>query len=159
MTLLPSISWSFFGLAALALALLAHRTGRAWLPWALLGGTSTLVITTITVGVAEAAFIPLSHNAYVNFRAKVILAALFLNGLCGWLITIGLHQHHVVLARLFRGIIAKVRTGLRSPFEGQPALTPGFPLATQKQVAPCQNVVNWRKTRPNSPAATRHETS
>ena len=159
MTLIPTIPWLFFAIAAVSLGLVAKRAGRAWLPWALLGGTGSLVITTVTLGVGEAAFIPVSHSAWLNFCLKVVLIAILLNGVYGWIITTGIHGHHIILVRSLRSVSAKIRGGLRFVFGGHRVLTPGFRVATHKPVTPWQNVMTRRKTRAKATEAIRHESS
>lgn len=59
---------------ALWFGFMARRAGRNWLPWVLGGALLALVVTTLVFGVAEAMFLPVSHEAYVRFRIKSIAA-------------------------------------------------------------------------------------
>jgi hypothetical protein len=76
-----------------------------------MGGVGSLVVTTATLGAAEAVFIPISHEAYVGFCARAVLAAVLLNVLPGWLITASMHRQHVTLLNATKGLWAKVNHG------------------------------------------------
>jgi hypothetical protein len=108
MSLIPIIPWSFSVVTALCFVLMARKAGRNCFQWATLGGAGSLVITTATLGAAEAAFIPTSREAYVIFCTKVLLVAFLLNVLPGWLITASMHRQHVALINVAKGLWAKV---------------------------------------------------
>jgi hypothetical protein len=111
MTLIQLLPWPFSATTALCFALLARKAGRNWLPWAIVGGAASLVITTLTLGAAEAAFIPVSHDAYVGFCSRAVLVAVLLNVISGWLLTASLHRRHVSLWNAAKWLWARVRNG------------------------------------------------
>jgi len=108
MKLLPSVPWVFFAATAAVVGLVAHRSGRGWFGWALVGGASSLVVTTLLLGVAEAVFIPISHEARLRFCTKTIVAVVLMNALCGWLMTAAFHRQHLILADLAKRLLGKL---------------------------------------------------
>ena len=60
---------------AIWFAVMAHRAHRRWFLWALGGALSSLVISTIVLGLCDAVFIPMSHKAYVIFRIESVALA------------------------------------------------------------------------------------
>jgi hypothetical protein len=82
------IIWLLSFISALWFGAVAFRARRGWFAWALGGWLSGLVSATLILGLAEAAFIPLSHEAYIWFRIKSTGAAIFflvvLGGFCWW---------------------------------------------------------------------------
>jgi hypothetical protein len=111
MSLIPIVPWLVSAATALCLALMARKAGRSCFLWATLGGAGSLVVTTATLGVAEAAFIPISHEAYVIYCTKAVLVAILLNVLPGWLITTSMHRQQVALLNIAKGLWAKVHHG------------------------------------------------
>jgi hypothetical protein len=71
--------------------LMARKAGRSWVQWACGGAFFALVIATLVLGLAEASFIPLSHDAEVSHQMKSIMAAVVLVVVPGWLFTMGMH--------------------------------------------------------------------
>jgi hypothetical protein len=58
-----------------------------------------LVTTTLILGVAEAAFIPLSHEAVVRFQAATATTALLVVAVFSWLFTLNLQRWYLARRR------------------------------------------------------------
>jgi hypothetical protein len=71
---------------------MAYRAGRNWALWVVGGALFALVTTTLVLGVAEAAFIPLSHDAMVRFQALTAFVAVLVVAVAGWLFTLDLQR-------------------------------------------------------------------
>jgi hypothetical protein len=109
MSLIQLLPWSFSAATAFCFALMARKARRGWLPWAIVGGAASLVITTLTLGAAEATFLPISHDAYVSFCIRAVLLAILLNVISGWVLTTSLHGRHVSILNAARGLWAMAR--------------------------------------------------
>ncbi len=156
MSLLPTTPWLFCAAAALAFGLMARRFARPWFPWAFLAGVSSLILTTLILGLAEAAFIPISRQAQIEFSIMTISAAVLLNACLGWLVTTGIHRQHVVLVDLAKRAVARVLTSIAGRMAGQPVSTGGLALATKKQNQQGRADINRCKTEEIQPSGTRH---
>lgn len=88
------IAWALAFVAAVWFGAMARQAGRAWLIWAVAGGVFSLVTATFVLGVARAAFIPLSAEACTAFRIKSVAAAAAIIAALGWLLTRNLHGQH-----------------------------------------------------------------
>ena len=109
MTLIQLLPWPFAALTAFCFAVLARKARRNWLPWAIVGGAASLVITTLTLGAAEATFMPISHDAYVSFCIRAVLLAILLNIVSGWVLTTSLRGRHMSILKAARGLGATAR--------------------------------------------------
>jgi hypothetical protein len=96
MTILP---WLFFVATAFWFGRVAYRAGRNWGLWAVGGALLGLVVSTMTEGLAQATFIPLSDDAVVAFHVRLVALALVNVGVLGWLFTFRLHRRHFVFWR------------------------------------------------------------
>ncbi len=105
-----SVPWLLALATALWFALMARKAGRSWFGWALGGGLFALVTATLTLGLAQAAFIPISTEAYISWRAKSIGAAILLIVCLGWLFTLGLHRQHLVIWRAVKKLLGSFQT-------------------------------------------------
>jgi hypothetical protein len=88
------MAWVLAFAAAVCFGAMARRAGRVWLVWAIAGGVFSLVTATFVLGVATAAFIPLSAEACTAFRIKSVAAAAAIIAALGWLLTRNLHGQH-----------------------------------------------------------------
>jgi hypothetical protein len=70
---------------------LAHRSQRNRILWAIGGGLFALVVTTIVFGVSRASLIALSHETTVHARIQAILISFLLVLVFGWIFTNNLH--------------------------------------------------------------------
>jgi hypothetical protein len=78
--------------AAVWFGFMAYRAGRNWALWVVGGALFGLVTTTLILGVAQAAFIPLSHDALVRFHVLISMAAVLVVAALGWLFTLDLQR-------------------------------------------------------------------
>jgi hypothetical protein len=81
--------------AAVWFGIMAYRGGRNWALWVVGGALFGLVTTTLILGVAQAAFIPLSHDALVHFHLLVGVVAVSVVVALGWLFTLDLQRWHL----------------------------------------------------------------
>jgi len=95
-----------FGMG-LVFAWLAHRADCSWVLWSLSGFILGLSVTTVVLGLSQAAFIPVSHEAAASFQTESVVGALFLNLLLGWVFTAGLHGQHLALCRWVISLVTK----------------------------------------------------
>ena len=87
--------WLFALLTAGWFGWMASRAGRSWALWAIGGATFGLVISTLMIGLGRASSIPYSdHQATVAGLKWIFVAALLILAV-GWLLTAGLHRHHL----------------------------------------------------------------
>jgi hypothetical protein len=91
LTYLAWLPWTAALVMALSFGALAARAGVNWLLWACGGACFGLVATAIILGVSQAAFIPMSHEAVAGFQAKSIAITVAVLLLFGWMFTANLH--------------------------------------------------------------------
>ena len=87
------IPWPVVAATATWFGVMAHKSGKNRIVWAVGGGILGLVVTTIVMGMAQATFIPFCSEEVTAFRAKVAGLAVFLVFCVGWLFTGSLHRH------------------------------------------------------------------
>ena len=80
--------------AAVWFGIMAYRGGRNWALWVVGGALFGLVTATLILGVAEAAFIPLSHDALVRFHVLMAILAVLVVAVLGWLLTLDQQRSH-----------------------------------------------------------------
>ena len=104
---------------------MASRAGRSWILWAVGGAAFGLVISTIVLGLAQAASIPFSDQERRADQIKWTVTAVVIIAAAGWVLTSSLHRHHVTIWR-------KLKPG-SSPTEppNTEAKTPNAPLVKQ----------------------------
>ena len=69
--------WIFVVLAAVWFAWLGYKADGRWIRWSVGGALYALVATTMVIGLSDAAFIPVSHEAEASHGLKkMILASL-----------------------------------------------------------------------------------
>jgi len=92
-SIIGSIPWPVVAATATWFGVMAHKSGKNRIVWAVGGGILGLVVTTIVMGLAQATFIPFDSEEIIPFRAKVAGLAVFLVLCVGWLFTGSLHRH------------------------------------------------------------------
>jgi hypothetical protein len=107
LTYLAFLPWLAAFVTALWFGWLAGRAGVTRTLWVCGGFCFALVTTTIVLGLSEAAFIPMSHDAVVHFQTKCVALTVALLVFFGWIFTASLHGHHLPLWRLVRRIFNK----------------------------------------------------
>ena len=88
-----SIPWAVAAATAAWFGVMAFKSGKSTVLWAIGGGLMGLVVTTIILGLGQATFIPFSTQEIAPFRLKVAGLAIFVVVCVGWLFTGGLHRH------------------------------------------------------------------
>jgi len=94
------IPWPVALATAAWFGVMAYRSGKNCVLWAIGGGLLGLVVTTIVLGLGQATFIPYSTEEITPFRLKMTALAVVLVLGVGWLFTGSLHRH--LLASLKR---------------------------------------------------------
>ena len=74
-------------MTALWLGWVGWQANRNWFAWGFTGGLLGLIATTLIVGLAEAAYIPLSPDANFGFLLRSGLAAVVVIGAVGAIFT------------------------------------------------------------------------
>jgi hypothetical protein len=92
-SIVGSIPWPVAVATAAWFGVMAYRSGKNMVLWAIGGGLMGLVVTTIILGLAQATFIPFFTQEVAPFRLKVVGLAVLLVACVGWLFTGGLHRH------------------------------------------------------------------
>ena len=87
------IPWAVAAATAAWFGMMASRSGKSVVLWAIGGGLMGLVVTTIILGLGQATFIPFDTQEIAPFRIKVVGLAVLLVACVGWLFTGGLHRH------------------------------------------------------------------
>jgi hypothetical protein len=87
------IPWPVVAATATWFCVMAHKSAKNRVVWAIGGGILGLVVTTIVIGLAQATFIPYYTDEIGPFRMKVAALAVFLVFCVGWLFTGSLHRH------------------------------------------------------------------
>ncbi len=87
--------WLFAVLTAGWFGWMASRASRSWALWAIGGGAFGLVISTLMIGLGRASTIPYSAHYATAASLKWICVAAILILAVGWLLTAGLHRHHL----------------------------------------------------------------
>ena len=94
------IPWPVALATAMWFGVMAYRSGKNSVLWAIGGGLLGLVVTTIVLGLGQATFMPFCTEAITPFRLKTAGLAILLVLGVGWLFTGSLHRH--LLASLKR---------------------------------------------------------
>ena len=92
-SIVGSIPWPVAVATAAWFGVMAYRSGKNMVLWAIGGGLMGLVVTTIILGLAQATFIPFFTQEVAPFRLKVVGLAVLLVACVGWLFTGGLRRH------------------------------------------------------------------
>jgi len=86
------IPWPVAATTAIWFGVMARKSGKNLVLWAIGGGLLGLVLTTIVLGLGQATFIPFYTAQVPVFRLKMALAAILLVVCVGWLFTGPLHR-------------------------------------------------------------------
>ena len=87
------VPWPVAAATAVWFGFMAHKASRNAVVWAIGGGVMALVVTTVVMGLGQAAFVPFTSDQQAMFRIKIGALAVFLVVCLGWLFTGGLHPH------------------------------------------------------------------
>jgi len=98
-SIVGSIPWAVAAATAVWFGVMALRSGKSTVLWAIGGGLMGLVATTVIIGLGQATFIPFSTQEIAPFRLKVAGLAIFIVACVGWLFTGGLHRHLLAFLR------------------------------------------------------------
>lgn len=89
------LPWLFAVLTAGWFGWMANRAGRSWALWGVGGAIFGLVISTVMIGLGQALSIPYSDHQSAMDSLKWMVVAVLLILAVGWLLTAGLHRHHI----------------------------------------------------------------
>ena len=89
--IIGSIPWPVAAAAAIWFGVMAYKARKNCVLWAIGGGLLGLVITTLVMGLGQAAFIPFTSEQESMFRIKIAVAALLIVFCIGWWFTGSLH--------------------------------------------------------------------
>ncbi len=87
-----AIPWLLAVATAIWFGFTAHRAERNSVLWSLGGGLFALVISTIVLGLGNAAAMPFSDHERSSLHLRWTGEAVVLIGILGWLFTLGLHR-------------------------------------------------------------------
>ncbi len=87
-----AIPWPVAAATALWFGVMAYKSAKNFVLWAIGGGILGLVLTTIVLGLAQATFIPYYTAQIHAFRLKMTIVAVVLVLCVGWLFTGSLHR-------------------------------------------------------------------
>jgi hypothetical protein len=87
------VPWPVAVATAVWFGVMAYKAGKNTVLWGIGGGVLALVITTIVMGLGQAAFIPFTSEQQSMFRIKIAGLAIFIVLCLGWLFTGSLHPH------------------------------------------------------------------
>ena len=85
------VPWPVAVATALWFGLMAYKARKNTVLWAIGGGVLGLVVTTLVMGLGQAAFIPFTSAEQSAFRVKIGALAIFIVVCVGWLFTASLH--------------------------------------------------------------------
>jgi hypothetical protein len=91
------VPWLLALATAVWFALMARKAGRSLVQWALTGAVFGLVVSTIVLGLGNATGFPFSNHERTILHIKCTGAAILVIVVFGWVITAGLHRHHLAL--------------------------------------------------------------
>jgi len=94
-----SASWWFALITALWFGFMAARSEQGIIGWVVAGAVLGLVTSTVIIGLGHAAYMPMSQQAADAFFLKCVLLSIIAILLLGWLFTMSLHQHHLMVWR------------------------------------------------------------
>jgi hypothetical protein len=114
--------WLFALLTAAWFWWMANRANRTRTLWAVGGGAFGLVISTLILGLGRARSLPISdqHRSVTQLKWAIVAAVVII--IAGWVLTSGLHRHHLALWRRFRPASA-------APSPSVPSVKPTTPSA------------------------------
>ena len=141
---ITTIPWLLAFVAAAWFGLMARGAGRNWVLWGLGGALFALVTSTIVFGLGSASCIPFSDHDRSVFHLQWTVISVVLIAAGGWLLTMSLHRHHLLLLRRLGSptsaaagpTLAAAQARPETPAAGsskppaKPGATPGQPTGT-----------------------------
>ncbi len=94
---LQYVPWVLAFATAVWFGWMARKAGRSLVQWVLTGAVFGLATATIVLGLCQAASIPFSDHERTIMHFKWTGAAIIVIAVLGWVITLGLHRHHLWL--------------------------------------------------------------
>jgi hypothetical protein len=85
------VPWPVAAAAAAWFGIMAYKAGKNGVLWAIGGGLLGLIITTLVMGLGQAAFVPFTSAEQSAFRLKIGGAAVLIVLFVGWWFTGSLH--------------------------------------------------------------------
>jgi hypothetical protein len=92
-SIVGSIPWAVAAATAAWFGVMASKSDKSVVLWAIGGGLMGLVSTTVILGLGQATFIPFSTQEIAPFRLKMAGLVVLIVACVGWLFTGGLHRH------------------------------------------------------------------
>ena len=86
------IPWPIAAATAAWFGVMAWKSAKTVVLWAIGGGVLGLVVSTLVLGLAQAIFIPFYTGQTPIFRLKMVVLAVLVVFCVGWLFTGGLHR-------------------------------------------------------------------
>ena len=87
------IPWPVAAATAVWFGVMAYKAGKNAVLWGIGGGMMALIVTTLVMGLGQAAFIPYTSDQQSMFRIKIGALAVFIVLCLGWLFTGTIHPH------------------------------------------------------------------
>ncbi len=94
-----TIPWLLALATAIWFTLMAFRAKQGMIAWGIAGAILGLVTATIIMGLGHAAHIPMSEASAQSFKIKSALLSAAVILILGWLFSMSLHRHHMVIWR------------------------------------------------------------
>ena len=91
-----AIPWPIAAATAIWFGVMASKAQKNVVLWGLGGGMLALIVTTLTMGLGQATFIPYTSGDLSMFRIKIASLAIFIVFCLGWLFTGSIHPHLLV---------------------------------------------------------------
>jgi hypothetical protein len=85
------VPWPVAAATAIWFSAMAYKAQKSAVLWAIGGGMLGLIVTTLVMGLGQAAFIPFTSAEQSAFRVKIGGLAVFILFCLGWLFTASLH--------------------------------------------------------------------
>jgi len=98
------VPWPVAAATAIWFAVMAYKAGKNAVLWGIGGGVLALVVTTLVMGLGQAAFIPFTSAEQSMFRVKIGALAIFIVLCLGWLFTGSIHPHLLAPWKRGKGI-------------------------------------------------------
>jgi hypothetical protein len=123
--IIGAIPWPVAAAAAVWFGVMAYKAQKNCVLWAIGGGLMALVLTTLVLGLGQAAFIPYTSEEQALFRMKLAGLALLIVLCVGWWFTGSLHPQLLAPWKQFKDSSKETHgeTGGASPAK-PPATTP-----------------------------------
>ena len=87
------VPWPVAAATAVWFGVMAYKAGKNAVLWGIGGGVMALIVTTLVMGLGQAAFIPFTSAEQSMFRIKIGALAIFIVLCLGWLATGSIHPH------------------------------------------------------------------